>query len=56
MAEIDILRMELEEKLPYWLSPEAQLKGKLDDKVAAIREKHQQVRMAELRGDLEPSG
>jgi len=49
MTEIDILRMELEENLPYWLSPEAKLKGKLEPKLKATREKHRARRREELQ-------
>jgi hypothetical protein len=45
--KIDILGMELEKGLPYWLSPEA----KLSHKIADIRKKHRDKHLAKLAQD-----
>jgi len=47
VAEIDILKMELDGGLPHWLSPEARMHGKLDAKRDAIRKKHRDRYLAE---------
>jgi hypothetical protein len=46
---IDILHKEVSEKLPYWLSPEAKLKGRLED----IRQKNREAWLEKQRQENE---
>ena len=51
--EVDILGMELDQNLPYWLSPEGQGKPSAADRLAAVRKKHRDawlLKTGRLRG------
>lgn len=41
--KVDILKMEIEQKLPYWLSPEAKFADKREKIRAKHRARHEQA-------------
>ncbi len=49
--KLDILKMELEKRLPHWLSPA----GRNSHKIKAIREKHRARHLAKLAQDFDPN-